>query len=89
MENKKDKALQAILNKMFEIAGYSKTVEDVLNEGDENWYTNYTMTEVQEEEWLKWSEDYLVKKLRWSRTRAKKELGWVNLSYGLRVINYK
>ncbi len=89
MKEKKDKVLETILNKMLEIARYSKTVQDILSEGNEEWYMSYTMTEEQEKEWLKWSEDYLVKNLRWNRTRAKKELGWVNLSYGLRIINYK
>lgn len=82
----KNKALTTILNKMFEIAGYSKTIDDVVNEQDEYWYTNHTMTEEQEEKWLDWSHNYLVSELKWSKKKAKKEMQWVNLTYGLRII---
>lgn len=87
MKNNKEEALKTILNKMFEIAGYEMDVEDVLAQEDEYWYSNNTMTEEQEQEWVEWSENYLRKSLKWSKVRAKQEMGWVNLSFGLRVIN--
>lgn len=87
MKNNKEEALKTILNKMFEIAGYEMDVEDVLAQEDEYWYSNNTMTKEQEQEWVEWSENYLRKSLKWSKVRAKQEMGWVNLSFGLRVIN--
>jgi len=83
---KQNKTLTTILNKMFKIAGYNKTIEDVVNEQDEYWYTNHTMTEEQEEQWLDWSQNYLISELSWSKQKAEKEMQWVNLTYGLRII---
>lgn len=86
-ENKIDKILREILNKMFEIAGHSLTVDDIIG-SKEPWYDQYTMTQSQQDEWETFSVDLLRKKHRFSKEKARKEFGWIMLCYGLKVEKY-
>ena len=45
--------VRVLLDKMFEIAGYSVKYDEIVNRKDE-WYNGYTMTQKQQEEWIKW-----------------------------------
>ena len=49
-QEKREKALIDIINKMFEIAGHDVTFDDVKGRKDE-WYTQWTMTIEQNDEW--------------------------------------
>ena len=47
-DQKREKAVKDLINKMFEIAGHSVTYDDIV--GREQWYQEYTMTVAQSEE---------------------------------------
>jgi hypothetical protein len=74
------------INKMFEIAGYSKNYEDVLKEGN-NWFQNYTMDEKQRELWKKWFvRESLLRKIYISKRLAEKKFEMVDLNWGLKQV---
>jgi hypothetical protein len=95
MENKKrlsktekrEKAIVDLINKMFEIAGYELTYDDIV--GVEDWFQKYTMTVEQSEEFKSWGKKYLMKELRMSAAAAEKEMRWVNLQWGLKYSNWE
>jgi hypothetical protein len=77
--------LKHIIDKMFEIAGYDLGYNDMLGREDD-WYSQYTMTQEQNDEWFRWCIDYLYnKRVVTSKRMAKREMSWINLSYGLRI----
>lgn len=86
-EEKKNKAVIDIINKMFEIAGHSVSYEDIKDRKDE-WYTEWMMTVEQNEEWKEWGTQYLVKALRVAKVLAKKEMEMISLGYGLKFSNF-
>ena len=85
-EEKKEKAIKDLINKMFEIAGHSVTYDDIL--GVENWFQKYTMTLAQSEEFKKWGKKYLMKELRMYAKSAEREMMWFNLQWGLTYSDY-
>ena len=95
MENKKrlsktekrEKAIVDLINKMFEIAGYELTYDDIV--GVEDWFQKYTMTVEQGEEFKSWGKKYLMKELRMRAAAAEKEMRWVNLQWGLKYSNWE
>ena len=50
---KQDKAVQDLINKMFELAGHEVTYDDIKAREDA-WYTDWTMTVAQHDEWIEW-----------------------------------
>jgi len=83
-ESKQQKAVIDIINKMFELAGHEVTFHDVLHRKD-NWFLDYTITEEKEREWIDWSVDYLRKNLKMNKERARREMMWMVLSFGLKI----
>lgn len=84
---KKEKAIRDIIDKMFEIAGYKLGFDDMIGRDDE-WYSKYTMTTAQNDEWMLWGSEYLYKnKIVHSKRMAKNEMAWMNLSFGLKIDN--
>jgi len=75
-----------IINKMFEIAGHAVTYDDIKDRKDD-WFTEYTMTVEQNEEWQKWGCRYLMKKFRCTLVVADREMQWASLAYGLKFSN--
>jgi hypothetical protein len=86
-EEKQKQLTIDILNKMFEIAGHSVTFEDIKGRQDA-WYTQWTMTVEQNDEWQKWGTEEIRKRLRCSKTWAKREMGMVGLMWGLKLENF-
>lgn len=82
-QEKREKALIDIINKMFEIAGHDVTFDDVKGRQDP-WYTDWTITIEQNDEWRKWGEDYLRKNLKFYAKPAHTEMAWISLMYGLK-----
>lgn len=80
---KEDKVVVDLINKMFEIAGHEVTYEDIINRKDA-WYTDWTMTVEQNEQWKKWGVEYLRKALRLRKDRAERQMGWFSMNYGLK-----
>ena len=81
-EQKREKAVKDLVNRMFEIAGHSVTYDDIV--GRENWYQEYTMTVAQNAEFKSWGKKYLMKELRMYAKSAEREMMWFTLNYGLK-----
>jgi hypothetical protein len=87
-EEKRDQSLKDIINKMFELAGHAITYDDILGRTDD-WFTQYTMTEDQYDQWKQWGETYLIKNLKLTAKKAGYEMSMVGLMYGLKFIPNK
>jgi hypothetical protein len=85
-EQKKEKAVIDLINKMFEIAGHDVTYEDIV--GVDNWYQKYTMTVQQAEEFTKWGKQYLMRELKMRAIYAEKEMQWFNVMWGLKYSDW-
>ena len=85
-QNKDDIIVETLINKMFEVAGHSVTFEDIKGRTD-NWYQQWTMTESQNREWVDWGIDYLRKQLKINKKLAEREMGMINLGWGLKTID--
>jgi hypothetical protein len=83
-EEKREQSVIDLINEMFRIAGHSVTYDDIKDRKD-NWFSEYTMTEEQNEAWINWGQVYLRKKLNLYAKQAEKEMMWVNLMWGLRI----
>jgi hypothetical protein len=82
MSKKHEDAFIHLINKMLEVAGYKITYTDLLTEED-GWYSRYTWSKEQYEEFEVYAIQYLRKKLRINKGRAGKEVGWFLFAYGL------
>jgi hypothetical protein len=80
---KDEKIVEDIINKMFELAGYEVTYDDIKGREDA-WYTDWTMTMEQYEQWKSWGTDYIKKSLRMKNLAAEKQMSWFALNYGLK-----
>jgi len=72
---------------MFIIAGHEVTFEDIKGRKDD-WFTQWTMTVAQSEEWREWGIAYLRKNLKMNKGLAEKEMTWFNLQWGLKYADY-
>jgi hypothetical protein len=72
---------------MFVIAGHEVTFEDIKDRKDD-WFTQWTMTVAQSEEWREWGIAYLRKNLKMNKGLAEKEMTWFNLQWGLKYQDY-
>jgi hypothetical protein len=87
-DQKREQAVIDLLNQMFIIAGHNVTYEDIKGRKD-NWWTEWTMTMAQADEWKAWGVDYLRKNLKLTKVLAEKEMQWVNLQWGLKYSDWK
>ena len=83
-DKKRLEIVTTMINKMFEIAGHAVTYDDIVNRKDD-WYTQWTMTKDQNEEWRKWGIAYFRKKARFTKYRAEREMAMFDLMYGLKT----
>jgi hypothetical protein len=86
-EQKREQAVIDIINQMFIIAGHEVTFEDIKGRKDD-WFTQWTMTVAQSEEWREWGIAYLRKNLKMNKGLAEKEMTWFNLQWGLKYADY-
>jgi len=85
MKKSKDEIIvEAIINKMFEIAGHQVTFEDIKGRTD-NWYQQWTMTEEQNKEWREWGIKYLKKSKHLAKYYAERQMAMFDLNYGLKL----
>jgi hypothetical protein len=82
-EEKKEKLLVDIINKMFEIAGHDVTFEDIKDRKDD-WYNQWTMTEDQYNEWRKWGAKQIKKLMKLTDVYADRQMAMIGLNYGLK-----
>ena len=87
-DQKREQAVIDLLNQMFIIAGHQVTYEDIKGRKD-NWWTEWTMTMTQADEWKAWGVNYLRKNLKLNKALAEKEMQWVNLQWGLKYSDWK
>jgi len=86
-EQKREQAVIDIINQMFVIAGHEVTFEDIKGRKDD-WFTQWTMTVAQSEEWRAWGIAYLRKNLKMNKKLAEKEMAWFNVQWGLKYEDY-
>jgi len=84
-EQKRDQSLKDIINKMFELAELDVTFDDIIGRTDD-WFTQYTMTEDQYDQWKQWGGKYLMKQLKLTEKKADYEMSMVGLMYGLKFV---
>lgn len=87
-EQKKEKAVVDLINKMFEIAGHDVTYDDIKDRKDD-WYTQWTMTVEQNEEWKDWGKQYLKKNLKVPPKLLDRQMGMISLMWGLKFSNFE
>ena len=83
-QDKNKLILKELIDKMFEIAGHPLKFEDVEGRTD-NWFQQYTMTEAQNEEWKEWGVKLLMKKKRYKKEYAGREIAMLDLYCGLKI----
>jgi hypothetical protein len=86
-QQKREQAVIELLNQMFVIAGHSVTYEDIKGRTD-NWWTDWTMTTAQADQWKAWGVEYLRKNLKINKTLAEKEMQWINVQWGLKYSDW-
>lgn len=87
MKQKQEQFVVDVINKMFEIAGHQVTYDDVKNRKD-NWFTEWTMTVEQNEEWKKWGIAEIKKKFKFNKILAEREMGMISLMWGLKFSDF-
>lgn len=86
-KEKKELLIEDLINKMFEIAGHKVTFDDIKDRKDD-WFTQWTMTEQQNEEWYDWGVEQIRKRFRYSKKFSQKEMGMINLMWGLKLEDF-
>ncbi len=84
---KRDLFLQNLINKMFEIAGHQVTYDDIKDRKDD-WYSQWTMTTEQNEQWKKWGITEIKKQFRYNTLTAEREMGMISLMWGLKFSDF-
>lgn len=82
-----DKASEDLINKMFEIAGHNVTHDDIKGRTDA-WYTEWTMTVAQGEQWKEWGTEYIMRNFRLNKHYANMEMEMLNMMYGLKYSDF-
>jgi len=82
-----EEIVRTIIDKMFEIAGHNVTYDDVKDRKDE-WYTAWTMTVAQDEEWKKWMQEYFKKECKIPKGFVVREAAMCSLMWGLKLSDY-
>jgi hypothetical protein len=86
--DKKELFIKDAINMMFKIAGHDVTYEDVKQIGGE-WYTQWTMTMDQNNEWHNWGVNEIKKRFRYTKYLAEREMGIISLMWGLKISDFK
>lgn len=87
-EEKREKFFRDCINMMFAIAGHEVGYDDIKDRKDD-WYTQWTMTVAQNEEWQKWGIKELKKVFKYTEEFAKKQMAMIGLNYGLKFSDFE
>ena len=87
-KEKEEQFVVDVINKMFEIAGHDVTYDDIKDRKDD-WYTQWTMTMEQNNEWRDWGVNEIRKRFRYNKKWAEKEMGMIILMWGLKFSDFK
>ncbi len=86
--SKSEWLIKMLIDEMFLIAGHPDvTYEDILGRKDA-WYTEYTMTWDQNQQFKKAGIEIMRREMKWNIKRAETEIGWFLLMYGLKLSDY-
>ena len=83
LQEKKDIAVKDLINQMFVIAGHEVTYDDIKDRKDA-WFTEWTISIEQYDEWKEWGAEYLRKNLKFNKQTAQREMCMVGLMWGLK-----
>jgi len=86
-KQKQEQFVVDVINKMFEIAGHPITYDDVKDRQDD-WYTQWTMTMEQSDEWKNWGVSEIRKRFRYNKKWAEREMGMIILMWGLKFSDF-
>jgi len=87
-QKKREIFVEDVINKMFEIAGHPITFNDIKDRKDD-WYTQWTMSVEQNDEWKKWGIEEMKKRFRYNKKWAEREMAMISLMWGLKFNNFK
>jgi len=88
IQQKREIFVEDVINKMFEIAGHSVTFNDIKDRKDE-WYTQWTMTVAQSDEWKEWGMKEIQKRFKYNKQFAEREMGMITLMWGLKFSDWE
>ena len=83
-QEKEQNAVVDIINEMFRIAGHQVTFQDVEGRKDD-WFNQWTMTDEQYHEWLRWGKKYLQNNIKMNARMAEREMAMIGLMWGLKI----
>ena len=75
--------VEILITKMFELAGHQVSYKELMQREDD-WYNQYTITEDQQEEWIKFGVDIIRKEMKIPKYKAEREMGMVLVNWGLK-----
>ena len=87
-QEKVDQLIIELINEMFKFAELDVTYDDIKDRKD-SWFSEYTMTQKQNNEWFEFGRKLISKKLKMNKDRAIKEMTWINLMWGLKISDWK
>ena len=87
LQERQNMFVEDAINKMFEIAGHSVTFNDIKDRKDD-WYSQWTMTTEQNEQWKKWGITEIKKQFRYNTKIAEREMGMISLMWGLKFSDF-
>jgi hypothetical protein len=87
-DEKAQKTVETLIDKMFEIAGHDVSYKDVKGRTDA-WYKEWTMTVEQNDQWKTWGIEYLRKNMKLNKKSAEIEMAWITLMWGLTFSDFK
>ena len=87
LKEKQDSFIKDSINKMFEISGYDVTFDDIKDRKDD-WFTQWTMTVAQNNEWKEWGVQEIRKRFRYNKKWAEREMGMIALMWGLKFRDF-
>lgn len=82
--HKEQEIAKVLINKMFEIAGYSVTYREAVSKGSK-WFNEWTITLEQQEKWIKWGANYMYEELGIPLYLAERRMDMFNFNYGLKL----
>jgi hypothetical protein len=88
IQQKREIFVEDVINKMFQISGHSVTYNDIKDRKDD-WYTQWTMSVEQNDEWKEWGIEEMRKRFRYNKKWAEKEMAMISLMWGLKFNNFK
>jgi hypothetical protein len=84
-QEKVDNTIIYLINIMFKISNHDMTFDDIKDRKDD-WYSQFTMTEEQNNEWKNKGIEYLIKHFKMNKRLAQREMEMFNLNYGLKIV---